>query len=309
MRKFMQIIAEAENDNVVPFGKKPQKPQDGFTQDEKYRGAGATQASGLTKDLKPDNPFHQHVAQHIQDIFTTMAAGRELSDEQKHESRMIIKISDMRARNTVHGAVYDIIQQYNKGKAKASERIILQYKSPEQAYLHDDPEYLKDRLTTAEYNGRTIFSTSNVIDLYEYVFEHYLPLTQHPEEIVQKWVADIAQIVANKSVYDGDKPDFDPHTDQWFGVTVHVEKLLRKWRTSKEDGVGVISTSSHSYAEDTPEMEFWPANRTWAWDETPARTVKFNNRDELNQYVQAHEHELDAWWEAQQAQIISPNNP
>lgn len=293
MRKFMQIITEA--DNVVPFGKKPQTPDQGFTQDEKYRGAGATQASGLTKDLDPANPFHQHVADTIQGIFTSMAAGREISDEQRQKARDIVTISAEISRMTVSSAVQSILKRYNEGRPR-SEKLTVDYKNPEQAYMHDDDKYLRDRLRT--WDGKELIASNNVIDIYEYVFEHILPLIEHPEEELKKWLKSLETLRVSRDDYEGRIPEFDPNTSKWGGLSAYVHKLLQRWGNSKRNYYGTIFCDVHS--GDAPKMEFLPADAK-EFDEE--KTIRFRDTNDLEEFVRRHEAELNAWWEAEQAKL------
>lgn len=285
MRDLINKLQEAD---IIPFpGRAKKSAEQGYTDDQKYRGAGATQASGLTKDLDPNKPFQAMVAGHIQDIFTTMAAGREITDEQKEKARSILKISQMSSKMDVHNAVDEILKAYNK--QHPSEKVAAIYRSQEMAYTYDDEGYLDYRIM-AWGKRDTIFSTKSLLSLYEHVFETYLPVVKDVLELpaVERWLKSLETLRIDPESVEDDEV-FDPHSlGEYRSISPYVEKLVQKWGRGK----GWISTDL--YSGDPIKMVFHP----FGGQESE---MAFSSRSDVEAFIRKNEAKLDTWWTRQQA--------
>lgn len=282
-------------ETVIDFDAARQRLKDKpapFTDDEKYRGAGATKASGLLNDLDMSKPHHQAVGDFIQEIFTTWAAGREISAAQREKALAFVQLSYHSAKVTTNHAANKIVDAYNK--QHPADAVWVQYRSATRHYVEEDETFLNYRVTRRK-DRKVLFDDPHPIAYYGFIFTHLLPHVKDAFEIseIESWQKSLVNYIDGHDKHEAEET-FDPkHRDEYqqSGTTPYVDRLAKRWRQNKEGEWG--GTISVNEFDDPPSIILRPR-----FGIEGKKT--FSSTRELSDYIEVNEDKLQRWYDRQQ---------
>lgn len=264
------------------------------TEHEKYLGALGAQKFG--KDLDTSTPFGSAIADFMRDAITTMAQGQELSAAQRQRARDFLDVSYHANKVTTHHAVSEIVDLYNK--ENPSSKVSLSYTSKRMAYEYEDDDYLTNRIVSWG-KRKLIFQSDNELELYKYVFDHYLPKIKHlvEDKKLMEWFSSMEKMAERLSdthrIPEKDAP-FDPrHRDEYSmtGYSPYVFRLLNRW-SKRADG-GFAGTIQADNFGNPPELKLIPRFGN-------PGVKRFKDSREMSDYIDANETQLQRWYDRQQ---------